>query len=494
MPLLAVFLVLAACGPPAPDASTTEPFSLVFANGRVMDPDTGLDAVRHLGISGGEIVAMSEEPLEGAEVIDVTGLVVAPGFIDLHAHGQDNVSNRLQALDGVTTALEMEIGVFPVGEWYASRQGNAIINYGATVSHWGARVSFVDDLELGHFLTLPEEVLARMDEGNYAYEDLSAEEIGLLAELVDRGIGEGGLGVGFGVTYTPGASRLEIMRLFQLAARSGIPAYIHLRGENSGGTLGAFEEAIALAAITGASVHIVHMNSTAGEDARVTLEMIRGARERGLDVTTEAYPYTAGSTRIESALFDPWEGRDDEAYQQLQWAATGERLTTETFNRYRREGGWVIIHGRSEETNEWIVAQPDVILASDGIPFLYGPAHPRGAGTFSRVLGYYARQRGVLSLMEALHKMTIAPARRVESASPQIARKGRLQVGADADLAIFDAGTIIDVSTYEQGDVPSAGMVHVLVGGTFVVRDGEFVEGVYPGSAVLGGGAAAAGR
>jgi len=141
-----------------------------------------------------------------------------------------------QVIRGSRQRSWVEVGVFPVGGWYASRQGNAIINYGATVSHWGARVSFVDDLELGHFPTLSEEVLAEMDEGNYAYEDLSPEEIGLLAELVDRGIGEGGLGIGFGVTYTPGASRLEIMRLFQLAARSGIPAYIHLRGENSGGT------------------------------------------------------------------------------------------------------------------------------------------------------------------------------------------------------------------------------------------------------------------
>ena len=381
----------------------------------------------------------------------------------------------------------MEVGVFPVGKWLASREGKAIIHYGATSGHWGARVKLVDGYDIGHFPTLTAEETRSMDEGNYAYEELDEDRIAELAELVEQGLDEGGLGIGYGLTYTPGASRLELLRLFQIGAGRNVVNYIHLRGENSGGTLGAFQEAIALAASAGASVHIVHMNSSADEFARTTLEMVRGAVERGLDVTTESYPYTAGSTLIESALFDPWEGLTDADYHNLQWPPTGERLTTETFKRYREQGGWVIIHGRNEETNEWIVAQPDVMVASDGIPFLHGPAHPRGAGTFSRVLGYYSRERGALSLMDALGKMTIQPARRVESASAAMAKKGRIQVGADADITVFNPDTIIDRSTYTEGDVPSEGVVHVLVGGTPVVRDGQFIEGVFPGKAVRGG-------
>lgn len=487
--LLAALLAAAtAIAPALPvGAAQAGPLELVIANGRVMDPETGLDAIRHVGIAGGQIVAVSEEPLQGSTTVDATGMVVAPGFIDLHAHGQDPVSARLQAQDGVTTALEMEAGVFPVDAWLASRAGESPIHYGATASHIGARLHAFTDTDAVFTVTMSDEEQRRAGILGHpsAWQEASAERVDTIAEMLSRGLDAGGLGIGFGVTYTPGASRTEIYRLFRLAAARGVTAFIHLRGEGSGGTLGAFQEAIALAASTGASVHIVHLNSSADELAPVALEMIRGAQQQGLDVTTEAYPYTAGSTRIESALFDSWEDLADEAYGRLEWPATGERLNAETFRAYRQEGGWVIIHGRDEQTNEWIVAQPDVMVASDGIPFLHGPAHPRGAGTFARVLGRYVRERGVLTLMQALHKMTLAPALRLQDVAPAMARKGRLQPGADADITVFDPEAVIDRASYSDGDAPSAGIVHVLVAGTFVVRDGELVEGATPGRAIV---------
>lgn len=459
---------------------------VVFMGGRVMDPETGLDAIRNVGILDGSIAVITEDAIRGRERIDATGLVVAPGFIDLHAHGQDPVSNRLQAADGVTTALEMEVGVYPVGEWLASREGEALINYGATAGHWPARAKLMDGIALKHLPTLPPEEQAELNKGEHAYRAATDAEIRQLVGMLAQSLSEGALGLGFGLTYTPGASRMEFVRLFQLAAGRGAPVYVHLRGENSGGTIGAFQEVIANAASTGASAHIVHMNSSAGEQARNTLALIRGAQNHGVDVTTEAYPYTAGSTLLQSALFDSWQDLSDEDYQQLQWPPTGERLTTESFTRYREQGGWVIIHGRNETTNEWITAQPDVMVASDGIPYLYGPAHPRGAGTFSRVLGHYARDRGALSLMVALRKMTLLPAQRVETTAPVMKKKGRVRVGADADLTLFDPDTIIDRSTYQQGDTPSAGIAYVLVGGTFVVKDSRVVDGVTPGRAIRG--------
>lgn len=461
---------------------------LVLLGGRVLDPETGLDAIRNIAITNGTIVAISDRPLEGKMSIDATGLVVAPGFIDLHAHGQDPVSNRLQAADGVTTALEMETGVYPVGTWLASREGKALINYGATVSHIGARIKLFHNINVGSWAlsdpTDPNRVQL-MHNTEYAYRATDSDEMKSLETMMINGIREGGLGFGFGITYSPGASRQEIFRLFEISKQEGVPSYVHVRGENSGGTLGAFQEVLANAATTGASLHIVHMNSSADELARTTLKMIRGARARGLDVTTESYPYTAGSTRLESALFDSWLELPDEEYKKIQWVLTGERLNAESFWRLREEGGWVIIHGRSEETNEWIVAQPDVIVASDGIPFIHGPAHPRGAGTYARILGHYVRERQALSLMDALRKMTLLPAQRLEGAAPQMKKKGRVQVGADADLTLFDSEKILDQSTYQTGNIPSVGISHVLVGGTFVVRNSMVVDNVFPGKAIL---------
>ena len=468
-------LLIAACGP--------APHDIVILNGRVMDPETGLDTISQVGITDGAIAAISEEPLPGRDTLDAAGLVVAPGFIDLHAHGQDSVSAALQALDGVTTALEMEVGVHPVAPWYASREGRALIHYGATVSHPNARARLLTGADIGHQPTLPPGQNESMGSG-IIYEELDDGRIAELAALMEAGLAEGGLGYGFGITYTPGASRIEILRLFESAAAQDVPAYVHLRSAGSGGTLGPFQEVIANAAATGASLHIVHLNSTAGEMAEQALGMIRGASEWGVDVTTEAYPYTASSTFIESALFDSWVGLDDDEYARLQWPGQAERLNARTFAEYREQGGWVVIHGRNEDTNEWIVAQPDVIAASDGIPFLHVAVHPRGAGTFARILGHYSRDRGVIGLMDALAKMTILPALRVEGAAPAMARKGRVQVGADADLAVFDPETVLDMADYDAPATPSRGFVFVLVNGTPVVRDGALVEGVFPGQAI----------
>lgn len=491
---VALFMVwlLSACG--APPSVDVEVVDLLITGGRVMDPESGLDAVRQVAIRDGEIVAVSEDGErrpKATEVLDASGLVIAPGFIDLHAHGQDPESSRYQARDGVTTALELEIGVYPVDQWYAGREGRALINFGASVSHQRARREAFGVLvaQSNREDTFSLGSAAQADA--YLYDPAPEYELGQMSRLMADGLDQGGLGFGFGISYTPGASHEELWHLFSVAADRDAPVFIHLRSAaafTAGGALAPFQEAVANAAGTGVSLHIVHMNSSAGTAAPAALDLIRGARARGVDVTTEAYPYTASASRIESALFDSWVvGRSPEAYDRLQWVDTGERLTEATFRTYREQGGWVITHGRSEATNEWIVSQPDVIAASDGIPFAEGRAHPRGAGTFARILGHYVRERGVLPLMEGVRKMTLMPAQRLEAIAPGMASKGRVQVGADADLTLFDPDRVVDRATYDAPDRYSEGIVHVLVSGTFVVRDETLVDGVAPGEAIRAG-------
>lgn len=474
---LVAFLLFAAAG-----CSAGPEYDLVLANGRVMDPASGLDAPRHVGINGDRIAALSEQPLRGREVVDVAGLVVAPGFIDLHAHGQTQSDMEIQVRDGVTTALEMEVGVYPVDAWYRSRDGKAPVNYGATVSHLTARVmTFHPEVEIGHWPTNPGLVkqLGPMPAGTNQV--ATEAQIEALGGAIRQGLAEGALGVGFGINYTPGATPEEIRRMFAVAAERGVPVYVHTRAFR----LGPIREAIESARATGASLHLVHVGSSAGPDLPAALALIDSARSAGQDVTTEVYPYTAASTLLESALFNPgWQRNLGIDYGDLAWALTGERLTRESFDRYRARGGWVIIYMMKDENVERAIAHPGVMIASDGVPFVNGTGHPRGAGTFARVLGHYSRDKALLPLMDALAKMTILPAERVAGVAPAMRNKGRLAVGADADITVFDPATVIDQATFQAPTTPSAGIPHVLVNGTFVVRDGGLVAGALPGRPV----------
>lgn len=462
-------------------AANAADFDLVIKHGRVMDPESQLDGVREIGITDGVIKSISTQSLSGRDTIDARGLVVAPGFIDLHAHGQDNRSSRFQVADGVTTALELEIGVSPVDTWLATRAGQSRTHFGATAGHLAARIKAIAGIDVLNPIYSGLDS-SSADVPDYANVALSpAQQVELVA-LVERSIQQGGLGIGIGITYAPGATHWEILAMFELAARYAVPVFTHIRQARymGGDLLAPLQEVIANAASTGAALHVVHINSSLDEDARMGMSMIRGARANGVDVTTESYPYTAGSTRLESALFDDYQGD----FAQLQWTATGERLNAESFAEYRKEGGWVIIHGRNEITNTWLVAQPDIMVASDGVPFVGDFSHPRSAGTFARVLGNYVRDEQALSLMVALQKMTLDPARRLEAFAPSMLHKGRVKVGADADLTIFNPQTVLDQATYSLPARTSLGIVHVLVGGEAVISDSALVEGVFPGQAI----------
>jgi N-acyl-D-aspartate/D-glutamate deacylase len=466
-----------------PTIAAAQQYDLVIEGGRVMDPETGLDAVRNVGIRDGKVENISASPLEGRRVIHAAGLVVAPGFIDLHQHGQDLASQRVKAFDGVTTALEMEIGAPDVAQFLKSKEGHSIIHYGTTASHVAAR-ALVFGAPLPEGTILPKS-------GPATDQPATSEQISKIQQRLRDQLDAGALGIGMGIAYVPGATRLEVVNIFRVAAERKLPVYTHMRdaGHVDPGSIESTVEVIGAAAISGASLHIVHINSTCLKDSLECLSLIEGAQAHGIDVTTEAYPYIAGMTAVNSAVFNPgWQEKLGISYDSLVIPDTGEHLTKQRFDELHNSSKeqWVVIYGNTQEMVDKIIPNPLVMIASDG-----AEGHPRNAGTYSRVLRQYVREKKSLTLMEALRKMTLMPAQMLERSTPEARHKGRLQEGADADVVVFDPQTISDRSTFEKPMEPSIGVRDLLVGGTPVIDDGKMVDGVFPGHAIVGPGKAA---
>ena len=495
---LGLLVVLGACAPQSPPP-TGPPAELVLRGGRVMDPETGLDGLRDVAIDRGRIVAISPLPLAGERVVDVRGRVVAPGFIDLHRHDMTPLGQRFQVRDGVTTGLELEAGSFPVAALgthppldFAKRP---LGNFGASTGHaWlrgqlllgGDAATNIGDV---YAHVLREGGAAGLD-GPAFKEPLPEEQLPALRSGLRRGLEEGGLGIGLLLDYMSDAvGDAELRVVFEVAAERGAPVFVHVRRGVAGDPAG-LDEILALASDTGAAVHVCHVQASAMGGIEDFLDRIRDARASGVRVTTESFPYNAGSTAITAAVFDrDWQRIFGISYGDVQWAETGEWLTEETWHDYRRRfpGGSVIHHYNREEWSRVATLAPDVIVASDGLPVISFDVAvpPFGIGTYGKVLRKYVREEGALSLMDALAKMTWLPARVLEDWAPAFRRKGRLQVGADADLTIFDPEAVRDHATFEEPFQASTGFEHVLVRGVFVVENGNVVEGVAPGKRIL---------
>jgi hypothetical protein len=391
-------------------------------------------------------------------------------------------------LDGVTTAIDAESGAMPIAPFLAGFSGKALINFGATASHRCARMKVLTgSLCKGH--------PALNGEGAIDYKALNMrttpEQERQIVETMEREIQAGALGYGLGIEYTPGAGRREIFEIFKSAASLAAPVFVHVRSRPldaaPGVPIAVVQEIIANAAVTGAPLQIAHIHSTGLRDTPVLVEMVKHARSKGFDITTEAYPYTAGSTMIGSEFFrEGWKERSNISYGDLQWPATGERLTKETFDRFRAQQPTsnVIVHMIPPDVVDQVVMDPEISIASDGMAWKTSGEHPRGAGTFARVLGRYVRERNALDLVTALAKMTIMPVKRMEAVSPQLARKGRLRIGSDADITVFDAKTIIDRASFEKPMQASVGIKYVVVNGRPVVLDSKLLDGIFPGEAI----------
>ena len=489
------------------------PYDLVIAGGRVVDPETGFDGLRNVGIKGGRIAAISQAELKGTKTLQADGHVVAPGFIDLHAHGQQLPAAWVQAFDGVTTALELESGLLPISKFYedTAKEGRPI-NYGAGAAWTYARVTVKEkdvppaDGTLGWFQKA-------FSYKNWQNTIATAEEIEKIIAIVEEGLNEGGLGVSINAGYAPGYGHKEYHALAELAAKHDVATFTHVRFANAMEPRSSFEalqEQLSLAAITGAHMHVCHLNSTSVGDIADCAALVKQAQDQGLPITVEAYPYGAGSSVVGAEVFrgDDWLERwgvksasalehngkplDQKKIDEMQKSAPGE-IVVMHFLRPDEDK-----HDR--ELMDKSVLYPGGAIASDAMPWTGGDgkivegdvwplpkdafAHPRSAGCYSRFLAKWVRERKAIGLSDALAKLSLIPAQILEPAVPQMKKKGRLMVGADADVVVFDLERVQDNATYIEPAQLSTGYRHVVVNGVPIIKEGARIADALPGRPV----------
>lgn len=486
---------------------------LVLSGGRILDPETGADRVADLAIEDGRIAAIGDDLGAARRTVSARGLLVAPGFIDLHAHGQCLPADRMQAFDGVTTTLELELGVWPVARWYdeQARPGR-VLNYGASTGWVFARIAAMTAQQTESSIA---GMGRAMQDRRWADEVANAAETADIVARVRSGLDQGGIGIGFPNAYAPGTGLKELSDLCSLAASVGAPTFTHVAYMSNVDPLSsveAYTRLIGLAGSTGAHMHICHFNSTSLQDVERSAELVRTAQAQGLKVTVEAYPYGTGSTVIGAAFFsDPaFPERTGGDYASVETLGTGHRFggRDEILAAQAEDPGALVLwHFLDVAANERHRALLDVsvlfpggAIASDAVPWLMpdgstyagdawplpaeAVSHPRSSGTFTRFLREWVRERRAVSLMEGLAKCTLVPAQLLEASTPAMRRKGRIQVGCDADIACLDWEALTDRADFRHPNRASDGVRHLLVGGELVIEDGVLDLDVRPGRPV----------
>jgi hypothetical protein len=486
---------------------------LVIAGGRVVDPASGMDAVGDLAVLDGKIAAVGTGLGSAERTIDATGLVVAPGFIDLHAHGQSIPADRMQAFDGVTTTLDLEAGVMPVASWYDRQASKGrLLNYGASANWAFARIGAMTGSNSESSL---EGFGNAMRDRRWVDNVASDKEVAGILERLGGGLNEGAIGIGILNAYAPGAGVQELTAVCQLAAAQNVPTFTHVAYMSRIDPESAAEAYIRLigyAGATGAHMHICHFNSSSKSDIERCVALVAKAQAQGLPITLEAYPYGTGSTVLAAAFFsDPdFEARNGTGYDTVQRVTDGRRFRDreELLAAQAAEPSTLVLwHVLDIENNQhhrdlldMAVLYPGGAIASDAMPWTLSSgkvykgdawplpddatSHPRSAGCFTRFIREWVRERRKVSLMEGIRKCTLIPAEILGPSTPAMRAKGRLQEGADADIVVFDYNTLTDRAEFTAMNRASEGVRHLLVSGQPLIADGIMDVAARPGRPV----------
>ncbi len=491
-------------------------FDVVILNGRVMDPETNFDGVRNVGIKDGKIVAITEDAIKGKEAIEAKGHVVAPGFIDSHQHATDPFSRKVNLRDGLTTQMDFEAGAGDIAKWYAEAEGKTQANYGMVVLATLARGLVLDGPEVvagandmgGLFPMVGRAVAKAKKEGRkpgWTATLPNKEQMTKIMSIVDEGLRQGALGVGIPVGYmTTGVSQYELYKYQELASKYGRVSNAHVRFAGvrppTAGLLGV-QEMLVNAMVLDAAFLASHLNSNM--DWEYTIPLVNDAREkRGAKVWGEVYPYAAGGTVASTDILTELSMAQMNITYSNVSNLDGTRWDKAMYEDVRKNdpGRTILIFNNSPEHIAKWMAMPGVVVVSDGMaiqdakgqyypwdsPYEGKSVHPRSAGTRAKVLRMVREDKN-MPLMEAISKMSYLHAKYLDELGgiSQFRTKGRVQVGADADIVVFNPDTVTDNSTYEpgMGALPSTGIPYVLVNGVVVVKDSE-VQKVFPGKPI----------
>jgi N-acyl-D-glutamate deacylase len=486
---------------------------LVISGGRVVDPASGMDAIGDVAVLDGRISAVGTDLGSAERVIDATGLVVAPGFIDLHAHGQSIPADRMQAFDGVTTTLDLEAGVLPVASWYRRQADKGrVLNYGAAANWAFARIGAMTGSNAESSL---EAFGNAMRDRRWMDNVASDTEVAGILDRLATGLNEGGIGIGILNAYAPGAGVQELTAVCQLAAARNVATFTHvayMARIDPESAAEAYIRLIGYAGATGAHMHICHFNSSSKTDVERCAVLVKKAQAQGLPITVEAYPYGTGSTVLAAAFFsDPeFEARNGLGYDSVQRVTDGHRFRDrkELLAAQAEEPSTLVLwHILDTENNphhrdllDISVLYPGGAIASDAMPWTLSDgsvytgdawplpkdatSHPRSAGCFTRFIREWVRERKAVSLIEGIRKCALIPAEILSASTPAMRAKGRLQAGADADIVVFDFDGLTDRATFSAMNRPSEGVRHLLVSGQPLISDGVLDVAARPGRPV----------